>query len=66
MLKTVDDIKNLVLWAKGEKIKNIQIGEIIFQFHDDAFKTMTFDKPAAKTAEEIAKEEEAILFHSAN
>ena len=64
MLKTVDDIKNLVLWAKEQKIKNIQIGEIIFQFHDDAFKS-PFIQPEPKTQEQIDKEAEALLYHSA-
>lgn len=66
MLKTVDDIKALVIWAKEQKIKNVQIGELVFQFHDDAFKPTFIAPEKTMTPEQIAKEEEAILFHSAN
>jgi len=36
MLATIDDVKELILWAKQEKIKEIKIGNLHFVISDVA------------------------------
>lgn len=34
MIKTVDELKELILWAKSEKVKSLKIGDIIIEMSD--------------------------------
>lgn len=63
MLNNIEDVKNLILWCKEQKISQVNIGGIACNFHDSAFQP-AFVKPEEKSAEEIKKLEDEILYHS--
>jgi hypothetical protein len=51
MLSKIEDLKELVVWAKSQKIKSLKIGEISFEFselsHLDALPDLSVSKDLA-------------------
>ena len=34
MITSIDELKELIIWAKSQKLKSLKVGEVIFEFSD--------------------------------
>jgi hypothetical protein len=77
VFKTVDELKEFLVWAKAQRISEVKVGETHIVFSSLAIMdTLNSDSPASltlaeainavqKTPEQLAKEEEDLLYASA-
>lgn len=77
MFKTVDELKEFLMWAKEQRISEVKVGETHIVFSSLALMdTLPPNSPASlnlaeaisqvkKTPEQLAKEEDDLLYASA-
>lgn len=81
MIKNIEELKSLILWAKDQKIKTLEVAGISVQFSDLAFigeyedlltknpTNTTVISPGAHEPHDLAAskaEDDELLFYSAN
>lgn len=76
MFKTITELQAFITWAKTEKVKRIKVDNVEIEISDYAFLgDLVSSHPLApldasssnvlRTPEQVAKDEEDLLFHSA-